>query len=350
MSQPGTLSRTVLALCWLVVGLAMVGVPTWLGFSRGATILSGHPAMLIAGIACGLLGFVALAWSVATLTVGGRLDRGGEGEYPVERSPQQIRRRATWRIALAVPTLLLCTALVALLAYSRPMPATGAVSAALRSQDGVQIAERLSWYELIPAKQDESGKVIKPTTGLVFVPGARVDSRAYAPLLRPLAEAGYLVIVLKEPFGFSIFQSDHPETVIDLHPEIAQWAIGGHSLGGVTAAGYADAHEQVKGLVLFASYPASPLVRTDLKVVSISGSADALTTPSDIDSTKERLPESTTYVVVDGAVHSTFGDYVGTPTDGLPFGDRAAQQEQIVTTTSDLLASLAPPPKKKKKK
>ena len=86
----------------------------------------------------------------------------------------------------------------------------------------------------------------------------------------------------------------------------------------------------------------------DSKVVSISGSADALSTPADIDSTKERLPESTTYVVVDGAVHNTFGDYVGAPTDGLPFGDRAAQQEQIVTTTADLLASLAPPPKKKK--
>lgn len=340
----------MLSLCWLIVGLAMVVVPTWLGFTRGATILSGHPAMLIAGIACGLLGFVALAWSVASLTVGARLDRGGEGEYPIERSPQQMRRRATWRIALAVPTLLICSALVALLAYSRPMPATGAVAAALRSQDGVQIAERLSWYELIPAKQDETGKVIRPTTGLIFVPGARVDSRAYAPLLRPLAEAGYLVAVLKEPFGFSILQSDHPATVIEVHPEIAQWAVGGHSLGGVTAAGFADANEQVKGLVLYASYPASPLVRTDLKVESISGSADALTTPSDIETTKERLPESTGYVVIDGAVHNTFGDYVGSPHDGLPFGDRAAQQEQIVTATSELLASLAPPPKKKKKR
>ena len=96
----------------------------------------------------------------------------------------------------------------------------------------MQITERLSWYELAPVKRARTGKVIKPKTGLIFVPGARVDARAYAHILRPLAEAGYLVAVLKEPFGFALIQPDHAETVIDLHPEIAYWAIGGHSLGG----------------------------------------------------------------------------------------------------------------------
>ena len=211
-----------------------------------------------------------------------------------------------------------------MLAYARPFVATPVAVAAMRSEKGVQINERLSWYEMKPVKQDKTGKAIKPTTGLVFVPGARVDPRAYADVLRPLAEAGYLVAVLKEPFGLSVVQPEHAETVIDLHPEITYWAVGGHSLGGVTAASFADSNEQVNGLVLYGSYPADRIERTDLKVLSISGSADGLTTPADIEASKANLPPTTTYVVIEGASHSTFGDYGDQPGDGIGAGDRAA--------------------------
>ena len=118
----------------------------------------------------------------------------------------------------------------------------------------MRLADRLGWYELIPVRQDASGDEIRPTAGLVFVPGARIDSRA-ANVLRPLAEAGYLVAVLKEPFGFSFLDADHGKKVLDVHPEITDWVVGGHSLGGSTAASLADEDERVKGLVLFASYP-----------------------------------------------------------------------------------------------
>ena len=70
MRQPGALSRTVLALCWLVVGAAMVAVAGWLGWTRGTVLLAGHPAAVVLGLAAGLLGFVALAWAVASLAIG----------------------------------------------------------------------------------------------------------------------------------------------------------------------------------------------------------------------------------------------------------------------------------------
>ena len=89
----------------------------------------------------------------------------------------------------------------------------------------MRLADRLGWYELIPVRQDASGDEIRPTAGLVFVPGARIDSRAYANVLRPLAEAGYLVAVLKEPFGFSFLDADHGKKVLDVHPEITDWAV-----------------------------------------------------------------------------------------------------------------------------
>ena len=45
---------------------------------------------------------------------------------------------------------------------------------------------------------------------------------------------------------------------------------------GRTAASLADQDERVEGLVLLASYPADMIIRNDLKVVSISGTADGL--------------------------------------------------------------------------
>jgi pimeloyl-ACP methyl ester carboxylesterase len=344
MWQPGALSRTVLALIWLVLGLTMIGVPVWLGWTRWPAILNGHPAMLIAGMACGLLGFIAVAWSIGSLTIGGQQDREGDPDHPAHRDSAQVLRRAHWRIILAVPLLVLSFLLVVVLGYARPFVATPTATAALRSEQGVRFSDRLGWYELIPAREDSAGEAIKPTTGIVFVPGARVDSRAYARVLRPLAEAGYLVAVLKEPLGLAIVDGDHGRKVLDLHPEIAHWVVGGHSLGGTVAASLADDDDRVEGLMLFASYPADPIVRNDLQVLSISGTADGLVTQADIEASRADLPPSASFVVINGAVHSSFGDYGDQPGDGTPTIDRSAAQAEISKATLAFMAAVAPPP------
>jgi hypothetical protein len=347
MVQPGARSRIMLAIIWLLLGAAMVAVAVWLGWTRWSAILSGHPALLAMTIVCALVGAVAVLWAVGSLVLGGRLDREGDPWHPTRRTPSELRRRARWRIILAVPALVVCGALLAVVAYARPFVADPVAVAALRPDDRVRVADRITWYEMSPIAEDRAGNPIEPTTGLVFVPGGRVDSRAYARMLRPLVEAGYFVAVLKEPLGLSALDPDHAETLLAVHPDIAYWALGGHSLGGVTAASLADANEQVNGLVLFGSYPASQIVRTDLKVASIYGSADGLTTPGDIDRYRARLPAHTGYVEVPGAAHSWFGDYGDQPGDGAGSGDRAAAQAAIAEATRALLASLAPPPAKR---
>jgi pimeloyl-ACP methyl ester carboxylesterase len=181
------------------------------------------------------------------------------------------------------------------------------------------------------------------------VPGARVDSRAYAHILRPLAEAGYLVAVLKEPFGLAVLDPNHGKKVLDLHPEISHWVVGGHSLGGTVAASLADDDERVEGLLFLASYPADPIIRNDLKVASVSGTADGLATPADIEAARAKLPPDTAFVVIDGAVHSSFGDYGEQPGDGIPTIDRTAAQAEIDRAALALLLAVAPPPAKKKK-
>jgi hypothetical protein len=345
MRQPGALSRTVLALVWLVVGAAMVAVAVWIGWTRGTVLLSGHPAAVVLGLATGLLGFVALAWAIASLAIGDRQDREGDPDHPARRTPKQLARRGRVRVVLAVPLVLAAVLSVVLLGYSRPFGAQADALAAMRTENGVRVVDRVTWYELVPSVEDARGTPVRPTTGLVFLPGARVDPRAYAAELRRVAEAGYLVVVLKEPFGFSIFDGNHAATVIENHPEVAHWVVGGHSLGGTVAASYAEDDRRVEGLLLLASYPASRLGRTDLRVTSVSGDQDGLATPAKIERSKADLPASTTYVVIPGASHASFASYGRQPGDGTPTADPTEVQDKVAAAAVDLLGAVTPKPK-----
>ena len=183
----------------------------------------------------------------------------------------------------------------------------------------------------------------EPTRGLVFFQGALVDPRAYAKILRPIAEAGYLVAILKAPFDLPIADIGGVRSEVDAHPEIEWWAIGGHSLGGVAAATYAAGSPRTTpALVLWASYPFSSLASlNELSVLSVSGTADALTTPADIEANASKLPPDTTYVAIEGAVHSYFGDYGEQPGDGTPTIPREEAQQQIVAATLQWLNTAA---------
>ena len=200
----------MLAIIWLLLGLAMIGVPVWLGWTRWQAILNGHPhagrwdPLWSVRLRCGRLVDRLLA-------LGDRQDREGDPEHPARRTDEQIRRRARWRLALAIPALIACAALVAVLAWARPFKATPTAAAAMRSENDVAVIDKLGWYEMRPVGKDKSGKTVKPTVALVFVPGARVDPRAYAKLLRPLAEAGHVVAVLKAPFGIALARPDQAE-------------------------------------------------------------------------------------------------------------------------------------------
>jgi predicted alpha/beta-hydrolase family hydrolase len=348
MTQPGAVSRVVLAVIWLCLGAAMVGVPVWLGVTRWSVILSGHPLTLTVTILCAMAGVVAVAWAIATLLVGQRYDHEITPGQPGYRTQAQIRRRAEWRIWLAVPALVICLLAVSVLAWSRPFAATPVALDATRSGDNVRVSDRFTWFEMQSVRKDRTGQELKPTVGLIFYPGARVDSRAYAHLFKPLANAGYLIVVLKSPFGIALTDVNQAQAVLDLHPEITSWAVGGHSLGGVAASTFADAAPVgVKGLLLYASYPSSPLKRSDLKVMSLSGTDDGLATPAKIATSKPDLPASTQFVAIRGGVHAFFGDYGDQPGDGNPRVPRAAAQTQIVKSTQAFLVSITPVAKKK---
>jgi pimeloyl-ACP methyl ester carboxylesterase len=222
------------------------------------------------------------------------------------------------------------------LLWLRPFPAAEAAVAALTSGDAVTVTATSDLIAFIPSK---------PTnTGLIFYPGARVEPRAYAVLMRALAERGTATFIIKLPYDIAFFAQDRATAIIDAHPEIRTWAVGGHSLGGVVASSYAAAHtDRVAGLLLYASYPASDLSAqlANTAVLSISGTNDGLATPAKVEQSRALLPASTQYVAIIGSVHAFFGDYGAQPGDGQPTVSRAEAQAAIINASAEFLAALA---------
>ncbi len=154
-----------------------------------------------------------------------------------------------WVLLILLAIVLLVAAGFTVWAYTPLGPMPEAI-AALQSDAQVQV-DTSPWLTFTPAGT-------QPTTGFIFYPGGRVDTRSYAPAARAIAEQGYLVTIAPMPFNLAVFKPAAADAVIAAHPEIEHWVIGGHSLGGAMAANYVYTHpDVVQGLALWAGYPAS---------------------------------------------------------------------------------------------
>ena len=108
------------------------------------------------------------------------------------------------------------------------------------------------------------------------------------------------------------------------------------------AAQYAGSHiDNIEGLVLWASYPASnnDLSESGLKVLSIYGTLD-MGGMKPFDDSRALLPADTTWVVIEGGNHAQFGDYGPQPGDNPATISAADQQVQVVRATAEFLDLL----------
>ena len=189
--------------------------------------------------------------------------------------------------------------------------------------------------------------VFQPTdgqlsAGFIFYPGGRVDYQSYAPALHAIAAQGFLVVLVPAPLNLMVFNPNAADEVMPQFPQIENWAIGGHSLGGAMAANYVYTHpDAVDGLVLWASYPAdnNDLTGSSVSVLSIYGTLDMAGIEKFNDS-KTLLPPDTVWVVIEGGNHAQFGDYGFQPGDNVATISAADQQEQVVNATVTFLAGL----------
>lgn len=152
-------------------------------------------------------------------------------------------------------------------------------------------------------------------TGLIFYPGGKVEARAYAPLLDRIAQEGYCCVLVEMPYHLAILNVDAAEEAMAAVPEVKQWYLAGHSLGGATAAMYAaDNPDKIAGLALLGAYSTKPLPE-ELPVLLLYGSEDGVMNRENYETNRENVPNATEQVI-EGGNHAGFGSYGAQEGDG----------------------------------
>lgn len=209
------------------------------------------------------------------------------------------------------------------------------------SQQTYKPSEKL--YELVNKKSIKYEKdwIIfnekdSDSVGIILYPGAKVEPEAYSYYARQLSKKGYLVAIPNMKFNFAFFDTNKAQKIIDTHPPVQKWIIGGHSLGGVVASKFAyNNPELIDGVFLLGSYPDE---KTDfstqtLPILSIYGEKDGLSTVKKIENKEYLLSKSTNLHEIKGGNHGQFGIY------GYQKGDTKTsipvkkQQDEMINIT-----------------
>lgn len=177
-----------------------------------------------------------------------------------------------------------------------------------------------------------------PTTGLIFYPGGKVEAVAYAPLLQACAQRGILCALVQMPANLAVLDINAADGLRQEYPEISNWYMAGHSLGGAMAASYAANHAgEYAGLILLAAYSTQDLTQTPLRVLSVYGTEDGVLDRDAYSENRANLPTDTVEVLLDGGCHAQFGSYGTQEGDGVP---TISAVEQIRQTTDAIISFI----------
>ncbi|MGV8970115.1 MAG: alpha/beta hydrolase [Microbacteriaceae bacterium] len=229
----------------------------------------------------------------------------------------RTRRSAALRWFIAVFTSVLLVVVGFLAWASTPMRGDRQATIDVWTNSSISVTSTSHSIVLSP-----SATGAKPSgMGLVFIPGARVDPYAYMFALSGIVEQqGVTVVITKPTLNLAFFDTRALSVFTADAPEVTQWFVGGHSLGGVRSCMLAEPATEtepvVAGLILFASYCANDLSESSLPVLSLSGSNDLLSTPEKIRDASALLPDTATFVEIEGGNHAQFGSYGMQPGDG----------------------------------
>ncbi len=219
---------------------------------------------------------------------------------------------------------------------NRAIPAEDALAAL--ATDATVIVDAGDWLVMRPGASE-------PAVGLIVYPGAHCDIRGYAPVLREIAARGYLVVGVSMPFDFSIFAPNRADEVRDAFPQIRQWVIAGHSMGGAMASRYAFGHQQdLAGLILWDSYPpgSNSLADSRLPIVHIHRATLDGEPPQKFIEQRHLFPPASRWVPISGGNHMYFGSFIGGAyeEEWEAVIEREQQQAISLAATLDALASM----------
>lgn len=203
------------------------------------------------------------------------------------------------------------------------------VEAYLKSDDDVLVRKEDNMYVF----QSKSIPENAPTSAFVFYPGAKVEYTAYAPVMYRIAkESPATVYLVHMPFNLAMMNEHAVDKIMDSHEDVTHWYLGGHSLGGAVASMEVASHSHsFTGLILEASYSNKDLTgHKDMAVLSLLGSNDGVINRDNYEKYNSNLPKDKyTEYIIDGGIHSYFGDYGHQSKDGTAGITKEEQWSQI---------------------
>ena len=163
---------------------------------------------------------------------------------------------------------------------------------------------------------------------IIFYPGAKVETTAYAPLLKQIASQEADVFLVEMPLHMAFFGLNKADKIRASY-HYQNWYMSGHSLGAAMAARYSADHlKDYRGLIMLAGYPTKDLHAANFSVLSIYGSKDGNTKM--LQKNPQYLPNDYTKQVIKGGNHAQFGNYGRQKGDGQATISRKSQQQATV--------------------
>jgi len=225
-----------------------------------------------------------------------------------------------WKFRILVPLFAVVDVLIiAFLGWTSVYYHAGETAQTAMQTDGIVSVERVKTGWLFDGPSDEEV--------LIFYPGAKVEETAYAPLLHTLAAKEADVYLMKMPFHLAFFRMNAADSVVR-KGNYERIYIGGHSLGGAMAAGYAAGHADViDGEILLAAYPTK---KTAVDTLLVYGSEDGVLRMSRVEKAPGSVTGAYEEYVISGGNHAQFGDYGEQAGDGRARITMQEQQEQTL--------------------
>lgn len=241
-------------------------------------------------------------------------------------------RRVIGFILGGVACLLLILGIIAGIYISDYYHAADTVVASMQ-ENALQEYENVNAIKVIWGEDEEIVLIPEsPKAGIIFYPGGKVQQEAYFPLMKAMAEEGYVCILLKVTANLAIMDINAADGMKEKYQTISNlanedWYLAGHSLGGAVASMYIEKHsEEYKGLLLFASYSSVDLSGYDLSVLSIYGTEDKVLNRESYTNNLTNVPVISEKII-EGGCHSYFGDYGMQEGDGNPTITREEQMK-----------------------
>ena len=271
-------------------------------------------------LVCGLWGF-ALKYVIAScLAMAACLVVGAIATHLAKRWLHA--RWPRWlQAVLSVMCSMVIVAVVCVVYVEQYYHATLEAQAALAGVEGVQVSEASNGWLFDGPGED---------TILVFYPGAKVEASAYAPLMSRVASSGVDCYLARMPMRLAVLNVDAADPLMEAY-DYDHWMVGGHSMGGVSAALYAaESADCVEGLILLAAYPAKP-IDDDMVVVSVYGDHDEVLDLEAYEEARGLLPSDMDELVIEGGNHAGFGNYGEQRGDGQASISADVQQDETAT-------------------